>query len=537
MKGRSAMGQVLVMLLLVAAALALLRLHPAPWWPGAALGWQWRAGAASLALYAALCGAIAWGARDRPVRPARASTSASPHASQTLVVWASQTGFAHELAARSVEALAGAGVSARALPLDRVDAATLQQAERVLIIASTTGEGDPPDHATGFIRHLLPSVHALPHLRYGVLALGDRSYARFCAFGRQLDEWLSHRGAHALFDRVEVDNADPGALRHWQYLLAQLGDGNTNTDWERPAYGRWRLAARERSNPGCHAPACRLSLQPTEDQHLVWQAGDIAEIGPCHPAARVQAWLDAHGADGNEIASGATLREWISRSQWPSTTDHTARADLDTWVANLQPLPHREYSIASTPAEGFLGLLVRSQRNADGKPGLGSGWLCDHAEVGGEIALRIRSNPGFHAPDPATPLILIGNGTGVAGLRAHLRARIEAGARRNWLLFGERHGVHDAHYGQDLKAWQADGWLPRLDVVYSRDGGTHRYVQDALLMAAPLLRRWVEDGASIYVCGSLQGMAPAVDAVIEETLGSAMREALLASGRYRRDVY
>jgi len=73
--------------------------------------------------------------------------------------------------------------------------------------------------------------------------------------------------------------------------------------------------------------------------------------------------------------------------------------------------------------------------------------------------------------------------------------------------------------------------------VFSRDGGVHRYVQDRLLAELDTLRQWVRDGATILVCGSLQGMAPAVDAVIEQALGHEGKEALIVAGRYRRDVY
>ncbi len=62
-------------------------------------------------------------------------------------------------------------------------------------------------------------------------------------------------------------------------------------------------------------------------------------------------------------------------------------------------------------------------------------------------------------------------------------------------------------------------------------------MQDRLLAEAATLRQWVDEGTTILVCGSLQGMAPAVDAVIEQVLGTAGKEALLLAGRYRRDVY
>jgi sulfite reductase (NADPH) flavoprotein alpha-component len=184
-----------------------------------------------------------------------------------------------------------------------------------------------------------------------------------------------------------------------------------------------------------------------------------------------------------------------------------------------------------------LELLVRLMRREDNQPGRGSGWLCMHAAIGNAIDLRIRANPNFHAPEPARPLILIGNGTGLAGLRAHMKARIAVGACRNWLLFGERNAAHDAFHSDELDAWLREGKLTRLDRVYSRDGGTPRYVQDALRSHATALLAWLDEGAAIYVCGSLHGMAPGVDRVLTDLLGQAGLESLLQSGRYRRDVY
>jgi sulfite reductase (NADPH) flavoprotein alpha-component len=73
--------------------------------------------------------------------------------------------------------------------------------------------------------------------------------------------------------------------------------------------------------------------------------------------------------------------------------------------------------------------------------------------------------------------------------------------------------------------------------VFSRDGGDARYVQDALRANAVRLRQWLDEGAALYVCGSLQGMAPGVDAVLLALLGDDGVAQLQHSGRYRRDVY
>ncbi|RZA14088.1 MAG: sulfite reductase flavoprotein subunit alpha, partial [Lysobacteraceae bacterium] len=301
------------------------------------------------------------------------------------------------------------------------------------------------------------------------------------------------------------------------------------------------LAERVLLNPGsAGGPAFHLVLQPPAGARMQWQAGDIAEIGPRNARADIDAFLLANGLSGEAPVqfqdARVPLAESLARARLPANGTATGQA-LQAFVDTLQPLPHREYSIASIPQDGNLQLLVRLMQREDGTPGIGSGWLCLHAAPGDPIDLRLRANPNFHAPDPATPLVLVGNGTGLAGLRAHLKARVAVGAHRNWLLFGERNAHHDSFHGAELEAWLHAGELAHLDRVYSRDGGPLRYVQDALRAQAPRLRAWLQEGAAIHVCGSLQGMAPGVDAVLVELLGRAGVDALVEAGRYRRDVY
>jgi sulfite reductase (NADPH) flavoprotein alpha-component len=135
------------------------------------------------------------------------------------------------------------------------------------------------------------------------------------------------------------------------------------------------------------------------------------------------------------------------------------------------------------------------------------------------------------------PLILIGNGTGLAGLRSHLKARTTNSVTRNWLIFGERHAAHDFHYRDEITTWQTQGLLTRTDIVFSRDQQERQYVQDRLREQADAVRAWLNDGAALYVCGSLEGMAGGVEAALKEIVGEEEVERLIEQGRYRRDVY
>ena len=475
------------------------------------------AAGAAAGVYALFCGAIALRETFRRRATRQAAEALSQGAGEpVLVAFASQTGFAEELATATAQALSEAGAPVTLRELSAVTAADLKG--RALFVVSTTGEGDAPDPARAFIRDVMKDGLDLSALRYGVLALGDSTYANFCAFGRSLDAWLARSGATPLFDHVEVDDGDPAALRHWQGQLALLTGVTDAPDWSRPAYGRWTLAERTLLNPGSPGgEAWRVRLVPTDD--ATWQAGDILEIGPRNNPAEVAALgLPAH------------LTETLSGLRLPH---EGPVGDL----SDLTPLPHREYSIASLPSDGGVELIVRLMPRADGQPGLGSGWLCRFAEVGQAIDARVRTNRAFHAPENQRPLILIGSGTGLAGLRAHLKARAALGVRWNWLVFGERTEAHDYFHRAEIEGWRASGLLDRLDLAFSRDQAERVYVQHRLRAAADTLRRWVANGAAIYVCGSLEGMSRDVHAALVEVLGAETLERLTDEGRYRRDVY
>jgi sulfite reductase (NADPH) flavoprotein alpha-component len=406
-----------------------------------------------------------------------------------LVIHASQTGNAEALATRTAALLATGGLAARAASMAMLDDALLRTAKHILFIASTYGEGDAPDAAARFAGTLMAGgadLNRLAHLHYAVLALGDRNYANFCGFGRALDAWLARQGASRLFDRIDVDRNDVHALGAWQRQVGRLAGTADAPDWEAPAYGNWRILERVLLNPGsAGAPLYQLALVPDDGVLPAWEAGDLAQVS-----------------------------------------------------APLDPDHPREYSIASLPADGRLELLVRLQRRADGGPGAASGWLCEGAGGASLVQLRVRTHERFRLQDNARrPLIAIGNGSGLAGLRGLLKTRIASRVHDNWLLFGERNAAHDFLLRAELEAWQAAGCLARLDLAFSRDQPEPRYVQHLLREQAALVAEWVERGAAIYVCGSLQGMAGGVHAALLELLGQARLDALAAEGRYRRDVY
>ena len=480
--------------------------------------------------------------KKRQIKQARQGLStAHSDASPWLIGFASQSGLAEQLAWQSAGQLQAAGFAVRVQPLAALSEQDLQQASHALFVVSTFGDGEAPDSARGFERKVLNQPLALSSLKYSLLALGDRQYPHFCGFATRVQQWLNERGAQSLFTPVQVDSGDPEALQHWQQQLGQLTGTAPAANWQAPGYNNWTLEQRQLLNPGSSGSGVYLLGLKAPHASDSWQAGDLVEVMPRQSPAAIEHFLQGLGlsADTRVQLDGLqeTLAQALGGRQLPDNRGHLVGMHAQALVDALIPLHMREYSIASIPEDGLLQLIVRQERHADGSLGLGSGWLTEHANVGSAISLRVRRNSGFHLPAEPCPLILLGNGTGLAGLRSLLKARIAKGQQRNWLFFGERNAAHDFHCREELQGWLASGDLARLDLAFSRDQAQKIYVQDRLRESADEIRRWLADGAAIYICGSLQGMAAGVDQALTELLGEPALQALIEQGRYRRDVY
>ncbi len=479
--------------------------------------------------------------KKRQVRDARKGLSANASdAPAWLIGFASQSGFAEQLAWQTAGQLQAAGLPVKVQSLGSVSQDDLRQSENALFVVSTFGDGEAPDSARGFERSVLGQDLSLKGLNYSVLALGDRQYEHFCGFARRLHFWLTNQGGNALFAPVEVDSGDTTALLHWQQQLGQLTGHAPAAAWPTAQYENWTLSQRSLLNRDSAGSDVYL-LGLTSPSPQSWQAGDLVEVLPRNCPWAIEHFLEGLGLAGSDgvLIDGMvhTLDQALATRQLPTLRAHLVGLHAQALVDALVPLGMREYSIASIASDGVLELIVRQERHPDGSLGLGSGWLTEHAALGSSISLRLRRNSGFHLPDVPVPLILLGNGTGLAGLRSLLKARIADGQQRNWLLFGERNIKHDFLCQDELQGWLASGDLALLDLAFSRDQEEKIYVQDRLRESAEVLRRWLSDGAAIYVCGSLQGMAAGVDQALVDILGSEAVERLIEQGRYRRDVY
>ncbi|GAB2850695.1 diflavin oxidoreductase [Hymenobacter ruber] len=232
------------------------------------------------------------------------------------------------------------------------------------------------------------------------------------------------------------------------------------------------------------------------------------------------------------------------------TDQLTAQALADT----LRPLPTRAYSIASSllahPDEVHLTVgAVRYEAHGRRKHGVCSSFLADRVAVGDEVRVFVEHNEYFKLPqNPATDIIMIGAGTGIAPFRAFVEERVELGATgRNWLLFGNPHFTTDFLYQAEWQQHLKRGGLARFDVAFSRDQTEKVYVQDRLLENSREVFSWLENGAQFYVCGDKNRLGGAVQTaltqVVQQEAGLSAEDAaayvksLRKQRRYLEDVY
>lgn len=214
----------------------------------------------------------------------------------------------------------------------------------------------------------------------------------------------------------------------------------------------------------------------------------------------------------------------------------------------------RLYSVASSQKahpDQVHALVVAVRYTIRGRERLGvcSTWISDRWAVGTTAEMYLQNQQKHFAMpcNPAAPMIMIGPGTGLAPFRAFLQERRVTGATgRNWLFFGEQHRATDFFYGDELTAYEHDGFC-RLDLAFSRDQAQKVYVQHRMHDQAGDIWAWLEDGAELFVCGDKEHMAADVDRELHqiiqtvggrtETQAHEYVEAMKASKRYKRDVY
>ena len=226
----------------------------------------------------------------------------------------------------------------------------------------------------------------------------------------------------------------------------------------------------------------------------------------------------------------------------------------EEFVKCLRKLQPRLYSIASSQkavgeAVHLTIATVRYETFGRKRNGVASTFFADRTGGGVRVPVFVHTAKHFRLPeDPATPVIMVGPGTGVAPFRAFLQERKAlGGGGKNWLFFGEQRRDSDYLYQSELETLRLEGVLSPLDLAFSRDQPEKVYVQHKMREASAEIFAWLQAGAHFFVCGDGARMAKDVDtelhAIVTRESGCSPEQAaeyvetLKKAKRYKKDVY
>ena len=432
-------------------------------------------------------GALTWWQR-RQSMPRLVGNSAA-NAADTVILVGSENNSTWGFANTLHDALRQAGLRVHTAALNDWSG-DYPQAQRLLVLTATYGDGDAPSSANQFLARLekakLPAGAG-----FAVLGFGDRQFPQFCKFAYDVDAALLAHGGRRWLEIDTIDRQSGQAFTRWGNAVGQLIGQELNLVHtpKRPRTEAFALIERADYGEAVQAPTSVLRF---------------AAVPPAGFAARVAQFFGAQALPPFEVG------------------------DLLGVVPPGSAVP-RFYSLASQSSDGFLEICVRKLPG-----GLCSEFLHSLPQ-GGRMEAFIQLHPDFRPAAGKAPVILIGSGTGIGPLAGFIRNN--TGKHPMYLYWGGRDPDSDFLYQPELDSYLADGRLTGLHAAFSRiqDGA---YVQDRVLDNAPQLRELLARDGQVLVCGS-RAMAKNIAQALDEVLSPLHLSVatLKAQGRYREDVF
>ena len=138
------------------------------------------------------------------------------------ILYATQTGNA-ETVAKKLKLLAkNQGFNVNLVEMNYHNINTFRQLRNVAIVTSTYGNGEVPEMGIDFWEELKSSENEMKNLRYGLIALGDKSHEIFCGAGKAISKKLDELKCVKVIKNLECDGGTEGTYEWSIKFLEKL---------------------------------------------------------------------------------------------------------------------------------------------------------------------------------------------------------------------------------------------------------------------------------------------------------------------------
>ena len=138
------------------------------------------------------------------------------------ILYATQTGNAEMVAKKLQELALKKGFIVHCNEMNYHNINSFKQLRNVAIITSTYGNGEVPEMGIDFWGELKSSKDEMVNLRYGLIALGDKSHEIFCGAGRAISKKLNELKCEKIIENLECDGGTEGSYEWSIKFLEKL---------------------------------------------------------------------------------------------------------------------------------------------------------------------------------------------------------------------------------------------------------------------------------------------------------------------------
>lgn len=416
-------------------------------------------------------GVLVWW-RNKKQGRGKVKNNASAGQAGTLIAVGSEGGATWGFAKALHAGLVANGENVRLIAMNELGK-SYPKLVRILVLASTYGDGDAPKTASRFLSKLAASP--LKNVQHATLAFGDKAFPEYCAYAKTVDRAMQQQWGESFLPIFEIDKQSAQAFQHWCAELGKSLGQTLDITYEppRPKTRSLTLLSNQLFGDDIGAPISVLRF--TADKLPKHEPGDLVAIFP--PGCNVP----------------------------------------------------RLYSLGSdSRRDGYLEICVRKQSG-----GLCSTWLCELTPES-EIDVAVEINERFKLPS-RKPVVMIGAGTGIVPFTGMIRQNRKQ--RPIDLFWGGRHPASDALYEKDISEWVTDSRLSTFMPAWSRLSQGHYVQDKVREQRSHLQARLRAGATIMVCGGQAMATAvrQEIDLLAQE-IGLSSQE-LKRQNRYLEDVY